>query len=247
MDRRILARPERPRPPASLDHLEVDWENAPRGFAMTTPLLFFRANAPHKYLIFASLLAVSLLGCGNSCFVFVSNPGGGSLPPGTPTCSVGAPTTNIRVRIGSGSVPPQNDDRTRIEHIFLTVQGIEGSTSTDENVPNWQELAPNLVKSPVQLDLLGRGNVCGSSILDSAIIPADVYRQVRLDLLPDQPGASESSSGINSCGRAGIHCVVTSNGEVQRVSIGNTETRIRVRADEIEGGFFPAVPAFRSH
>lgn len=206
-----------------------------------SPLVFFRSTSSHKYLLFALLLAMSLVGCGDSCFVFVSNPGG-SLPPGVPSCSVDTQKTNIRVRLGSSLLPAQNDDRIRIEHIFLTVRGIEASSSTDENVPNWQELAPNLVKSAVQLDLLGRGNVCGSGILDSAVVPADLYRQVRLDLLPDQPDASEPRPGINSCGLAGMNCLVTSTGEVRRLSVGHTEARIQVRADEIEGGFFQAIP-----
>jgi Domain of unknown function (DUF4382) len=209
---------------------------------MMSPLVFLRATASNKYLLFASLLATSLSGCGNSCFVFVSNPGGGSFPPDVPSCSVEPAKTNIRVRFGSSPLPEQNDDRARIEHIFLTVQGIEASSSTDENAPNWRELAPNLVKSPVQLDLLGRGDACGSGLLDSAAVPADVYRQVRLNLLPDQPDASEPRPGINACGRVGMNCLVTSDGEVRRVSTGNTEARIQVRADQIEDGFFRAVP-----
>jgi hypothetical protein len=215
---------------------------------MTSPLVFLRMTASNeylnKYLLSALLLAasLSLSGCGNSCFVFVSNPGGGSFPSGVPSCSVEPAKTNSRVRLGSSPLPEQNDDRARIEHIFLTVQGIEASSSADENVPNWQELAPNLVKSPVQLDLLGRGDACGSNILDSAAVPADVYRQVRLDLLPDQAEASESRTGMNSCGRVGLNCLVTSDGEVRRLSIGNADGHIQVRADQIEDGFFRAVP-----
>jgi Domain of unknown function (DUF4382) len=213
---------------------------------MMSPLVFPCATASkkclNKYLVFASLLATSLSGCGNSCFVFVSNPGGGSFPPGIPSCSVQPAKTNIRVRLGSSPLPEQNDDRTRIEHIFLTVQGIEANSSTDENVPNWQELAPNLIKNPVQLDLLGRGDACASSSLDSAAVPSDVYRQVRLELIPDQADRSEARPGINACGRAGLNCLVTSDGEVRRVSIGNAETHIQVTAEQIENGFFQALP-----
>jgi uncharacterized protein DUF4382 len=206
------------------------------------PLVFLRATVSNKYLLLTVLLAAAQSGCGNSCFVFVSNPGGGSFPPGVPSCSVAPAQTNIRVRLGSSPLPVQNDDRARIEHIFLTVQGIEASSSADENVSNWQELAPNLAKSPLQLDLLGRSDACGSGILDSASVPADVYRQVRLNLLQDQPNASEPSSIINACGRAIMNCLVTSDGEVRRLSIANTEARIQVRADQMEGGFFQALP-----
>jgi hypothetical protein len=213
---------------------------------MKFPLVFRGATASKKYLntylLFASLLATSLGGCGNSCFVFVSNPGGGSFPPGIPSCSVQPAQTNIRVRVGSSPLPEQNDDRAVIEHIFLTVQGIEASSSSDENVPNWQELAPNLKKNPVQLDLLGRGDACASGVLDSAAVPSGVYRQVRLDVLTDQPEASEPGLGINSCGRAGLNCLVTSDGEVRRVAIGNAETHIQVTAEQIENGFFQALP-----
>jgi Domain of unknown function (DUF4382) len=209
---------------------------------MMSPLPFLRATASNKYLFFALLLTTALSGCGNSCFVFVSNPGGGTFSPGVPSCSVEPAKTDIRVRLGSSLLPEQNDDRARIEHIYLTVRGIEASSSTGENVSNWQELAPNLVRSPAQLDLLGRGDVCASGILDSAAVPADVYSQVRLDLLPDQPEAGEPGPAINACGRAGMNCLITSDGEVRRVSIGNTEASIQVRADQIEDGFFRAVP-----
>jgi hypothetical protein len=204
------------------------------------PLVFLRATVSNKYLLLTLLLATAQSGCGNSCFVFVSNPGGGSFPPGVPSCSVAPAKTNIRVRVGSSPLPEQNADRSRIEHIFVTVQGIEASSSADENVSNWQELAPNLVKNPLLLDLLGRSDSCGSGILDSASVPADVYRQLRFDLLPDQPDSSEPGSVVNACGRAVMNCLVTSDGEVRRLSIGNTEARISSASRSDGSGILPS-------
>src|SRR6059036_2031185 len=100
-------------------------------------------------------------------------------------------------------------------------------TNTLENVPpgaavppsGWQELAPQLVSAPVQVDLLhlpAKGQ-CLLEQLGSTSLPAGDYQQIRLILLANAaPSGPAPSTDSNACfkplGGDVFNCVVDSSG-----------------------------------
>ena len=206
-----------------------------------------RAAITPSQTVFVTMLFLSLglIGCDNSCFVFISNPGGGITPGGTPTCSLNQAKGNVRPRLTSSLTPAADGESARIQHIFVTVRGIEANpnASADENSPDWQELAPKLVTQPKQMDLLASsGNSEELNSLDDIAIPADAYRQVRLRLSPNQPSASDSVLQESSCGSFGFNCLVTSDGGVRPLVLDSGLSQIQVSSDHISGGFFRILP-----
>src|SRR5271156_2922458 len=152
------------------------------------------------------LLSFALIGCDtNSCVLIVSDPGGsgGTISGNGPNCSLS--TTTVSLRIASSLAPPAAEGQPRIQHVFVTLRGIDAnpSATADENSPDWQELAPNLAKEPMQIDLLARaGNSCDPNFSARVTAPADAYRQPRLRLSSNQPDATDPALQQNSCGSA---------------------------------------------
>lgn len=108
----------------------------------------------------ALLLSVWLIGCNNTCFTFTSNS-----PTGTIDITAGNPETSCRlakangaVRLAVQTVPMCSScsESGRIHHILVSIRGIEihPSTTANDDSADWQELAPELVKQPLQVDLV---------------------------------------------------------------------------------------------
>lgn len=191
------------------------------------------------------LLSLGLIGCDNSCFVIISDPGGGTISGGTSNCPLNQAKGNVRPRLTSSFKPAAEGESARIQHIFVTVRGIEANpnATADEKSPDWQELAPELITQPKQMDLLASsGNSDERNALEDAAIPADAYRQVRLRLLPNQPSASDSMLQESSCGSFGFNCLVTSDGGVRPLVLDSGLSQIQVSSDHITGGFFRILP-----
>jgi hypothetical protein len=204
------------------------------------------AITPSQRVFFAILfLAIGLVGCDNGCLVIISNPGGGTISGGTSNCSLNLGKGNVRSRLTSSFTPAADGESVRIQHIFVTIQGIEAnpSATADEKSPDWQELAPKLVTRPMQTDLLASGdNSDGLDTLEGVAIPADAYRQVRLRLPPNQPSAGDSVLQESSCGSVGFNCLVTSDGAVRPLVLDSGLSQIQVSSDHITGGFFRILP-----
>jgi hypothetical protein len=203
--------------------------------------------AIEKLLFTISFFAFALIGCGDSCVIFVSNPGGGggTLSGGTPTCSFSPMNGKIRLRFSSSVAAPKSGGQAEIQHIFVTIRGIEATANAfaDDESPDWKELTPNLAAQKVQLDLLAQsGESCGGNSFESAAIPADTYRQIRLSLSPNQPAESDSAPQENSCGSAGVNCIETSDGEIRPLVLNSKFFQIQVSSDHIRGGFFQILP-----
>jgi hypothetical protein len=184
-----------------------------------------RAIAASPKLLLATLfLSLGLSACGtNSCILIVSNPGGGggTILGGFPNCSLNL-TGAVSLRVSSSLAPSAESVPSGVQHVFVTVRGIEANPSAiaNEDSPDWRELAPKLATQPVQLDLLARsGDSCEPSISERVSVPADAYRQIRLRLAPNQPDASDPLLEQNSCGSLGFNCIVTSDGNIRPLVI----------------------------
>jgi hypothetical protein len=208
-----------------------------------------RANSPRRAIkayrrvfLITLIFSLALIGCDtNSCILIVSNPGGGggTISGNGPNCSLNT-TTAVSMRITS-SLPPAEDSHTRIQHIFVTLRGIDAnpSTAADENSPDWQELAPTLAKEPVQIDLLSHpSDTCDANISAHVSVPANAYRQLRLHLSSNQPDVTDPVLQQNSCGSAAFNCAVTSDGNIKPLVLDRDLSEIQVPSAQITTGLF---------
>ena len=146
------------------------------------------------------LFCLALVGCSNYCFVFVSNPGGSiSTSSNTPSCQLNTATGTVSLRVTASptSSAQATPLPTTIQHIFVTLRGIEATPSAipNDDSPNWRELAPQLATQPEQLDLLARcADSCDQyqNTFADVAVPADAYRQIRLQPLTQSAGARTS-------------------------------------------------------
>jgi Domain of unknown function (DUF4382) len=199
-------------------------------------------------LVTAVFLFLALMGCGDSCLLIVSNPGGGggTVAGSIPNCSLGTATGNVRVRVTLSQVPSTNSDVDRIDHIFVTMRGVEAnpSATADDKASGWEELAPKLATQPEQLDLLAHSeDSCATSALGDVRIPANQYRQIRVRLLDNEADFSNFLLQQNSCGSVAFNCVVTHDGGIHALELdGEPSPQIQISSENIDGGFFRVVP-----
>jgi Domain of unknown function (DUF4382) len=146
----------------------------------------------------------------------------------------------------TSSLPPlAAEGQPRIQHIFVTLRGIDAnpSATADENSPAWQELAPNLSKEPVQIDLLSHpADSCDANISARVSVPANAYRQLRLRLSSNQPDTTDPVLEQNFCGSAALNCVVTSDGNIKPLVLDRDLSQIQVPSAQITTGLFRILP-----
>jgi len=204
---------------------------------------------PPGFLAAALLFAAAATGCNNTCVRFTSNPSTGTLvikvSDAKPTCTLSTANGTIRLQVSASPVPGGGSEPSRIQHIFVSLRGIEAHPGTvaDGDSPDWQQLAPQLGKRPVQVDLMaGTTGSCTSGSLGEAVVPAGAYRQIRLRLVPNQPATSEPVLEENACGSVGFNCVITSGGGIRSLALDGAEPKLRIGSEHIAGGFFLVLP-----
>jgi hypothetical protein len=206
---------------------------------------FRQANrTSHAYFFATLLFCLTVVGCDNYCFVFVSNPGGSiSTSSNTPSCQLNTATGTVRLRVTP--TPSAEATPKSIQHIFVTLRGIEATPSAipGDDSSNWRELAPKLATQPQQLDLLAQcADSCQQNTFDDVAVPADAYRQIRLRLSPNQPATDESVPEQNACGSVGFNCVVTADGGIRPLVLDNLSSQFQISSSHISGGFFRVLP-----
>ena len=202
-------------------------------------------EVPRQIFLTSLLLCLSLTGCGDSCFIFVSNPSGGTLAVGTTSCSLNNPNGTARPRLTSSVRPTPADWPTTVQHIFVTFRGIEANPSAmaDDDSPGWQELAPKLATEPIQFDLLAHNvDSCESNVLSDVALPADTYRQIRLRLSSGLAETNEPIPQENRCGSVGFNCIVKADGGTRALILSSQTLRVRIPPDQIAGGSFQILP-----
>ena len=137
-------------------------------------------------------------------------------------------------------------ESSRIQHIVVSIRGIDVTSSSiaDEESPDWQNLAPQLAKQPLQVDLVRdtADRSAGEPLGEIVTVPAGVYRQLRVRFLPDPLAAEDQLPEKNACGNTGFNCVVMTDGRVQRLQLDGRSPELRIMSDRIEGGslFLPS-------
>ena len=193
----------------------------------------------------AILSFLTLGSCGGtSCFIAVWNfPG--PISTGNGACSFNAAKGNVAVRLTSAASFTAAPMTPNLRHIFISLEGIEAhqDAAAGENSPGWEEMAPNLMKEPVQVDLMAQpAQSCASSPISRALVIAGAYKQLRLRLVPSRPSADALVPKENACGGIGFHCVVTANNTLRALTLAPAESEIRVAPARIAGGFFHVLP-----
>src|SRR6266571_4376837 len=93
--------------------------------------------------------------------------------------------------------------------VFVTIRSIQAhiSATADDKSSGWQELAPQLVSAPMQVDLLHlpANGQCLLEQLGSTSLPAGDYQQIRLILLANAaPSGTAHTLGLSSEANTGL-------------------------------------------
>jgi hypothetical protein len=190
------------------------------------------------------LLCLTSTGCDNSCLIVTWN-FGGTISTGNSSCSLGKASGWINLHINSSSASSAGPTAPNLRHIFVTLQGIEAHPGAiaDENSPDWQELAPELVKHPTQVDLIAQtADSCVSILIGRSVVAADVYRQIRLRVGPNHPAADDAVSEQNECGDVGFNCVFTTTGKIRPLTFDGAAPDLQIAPERLTGGFFRVLP-----
>lgn len=185
---------------------------------------FMARAVPHQAILLpVVLLCAFWCGCDNSCVVFVSNPSGGTLSVNTSTCRISNdPAGSVRLRLSAPSERSEAWRRAGIEHVYLTVREIDArlSVAYGDGAAGWREIAPNLRKQPLQIDLLsGAGDSSAGIFFGETAIPVGEYAEIRILLTPDHPAGGEAVPRENACGDVGFNCAVTRDGNPHPISL----------------------------
>ncbi len=192
------------------------------------------ANVPTKIFPAVLLLCLAVSGCGSTCVSGFWNGSGSGVKVSNTSCPLSTATGAVIVQMSTASAPPAGSAAfsgppssahpspsalpSHVQHIFLTLRGIEAhpSMTADEDSSGWRELAPELAAHPLQLDLLAQLDSSRNSpsqdvrvgAIAPATVPADEYRQLRLRLLPRNPPPDDLIPESNPCGNVGWNCIV---------------------------------------
>jgi uncharacterized protein DUF4382 len=170
-------------------------------------------------LISALPLAFLYTGCGNSCFTFISNPGGAIGGSGF-SSACPAPTQHATVHAVAHVTRDCEScsDSNRIQNVFVTLRGIElhPRANAGEEPSDWQELLPLLAIQPRQLDLqvAAPNGLAVNHPGEQATTPAGTYDLVRLRFAVSREGAGDLLASDNACGNVGLNCVAMGDGRI---------------------------------
>lgn len=176
--------------------------------------------------IFAALIAVAgiLVTCSKSSTSQPAN---------------GVATINVSVSDPPSCAPPNGP----FKSVFITIRSVQAniSATADDNSSGWVELVPALNTQPVQVDLLNlaNGGACLLKQLGSnTSLPAGDYQQIRLLLVPDNPG-SGAVPATNACASLGqvFNCIVDSNNNISELQLSSeANTGLKIPPGQVVGG-----------
>jgi hypothetical protein len=170
------------------------------------------------------LAALAAAGCGNSCFVAVSNNGNGTVfiavanPP--PTCSLSLGMGTMKMVLTRTPACATCPAATRLEHVFVTVRSMRLRPSDLDEGSSSEvfELAPQFRSAPRQVDLIGDS---GALLVGSVPVPAGSYRDLRLEFVPDSENPAEQRSG-SGCRAMLANCAIRGDGRVESLVLHNS-------------------------
>jgi hypothetical protein len=210
---------------------------------ISNALIRFKGRVNRHFLLVSMIAVVvaTAVGCGGNA-TFMQNQGVGTLGVSIsdpPSCM--AATTGAATVASGGTAAPSGT----FTSVFVTIRSIQAhiSATADPSSSGWQELAPQLVSAPVQIDLLHlpANGQCLLEQLGSVSLPAGDYQQIRLILLANAaPSGPAPSTGSNACfkqlGGDVFNCVVDSSGTHTLNLSSEANTGLKIPPGQIMGG-----------
>ena len=160
------------------------------------------------------------------------------------SCSGGTSTTqgpamgtvNVSLSDPPSCMPPNG----HFEHVYVTVRSVQAhiSSTAGDETGGWQELAPQLVSAPMQIDLFSKANTnCVLAQLGSASLPVGSYQQIRLLLVSNSPAAGAPVPSPNACAGNGFNCVLLDEGTIHELLLSSQDsTGLKIPPGRIIGG-----------
>ena len=170
-------------------------------------------------------VALTLVTCGKTTF--------------TGQVNNGMATVNVSISDPPSCSPPTGN----FKSVFITIRSVQAhiSATADDNSPGWVELVPELNIQPVQVDLLNlpaNGACLLKTLGSNTSLPAGDYQQIRLLLVPDNPGSSAGTSP-NACASLGqvFNCVVDANKNTSELQLSSqANTGLKIPPGQVVGG-----------
>jgi hypothetical protein len=216
----------------------------------------WHSDLPRRVFLASLFLCFCLgaAGCGYTCVVGSWNGSGAEIGGSNNACPLAKATGAISVRLSSipysaSGFSSSTSSPQVIQHIFVALRGIQahGNVDAAEGSSGWQELVPDLVVHPIQIDLLAlnkdrfRSDLLTDPIA-TTIVPADEYLQIRFRLLPAEPSSTDALPEGNACGNAGWNCIILKDGSVWALAFGANESEIRFVPINTEKSLFRILP-----
>jgi hypothetical protein len=143
---------------------------------------------------------------------------------------------NVTLSDPPSCTPPNG----QFTHVFVTIRSVQAHTdpNASDDSPGWQELAPQLVSQPMQIDLFSKPQTtCILAQLGSASIPVGSYQQLRLLLVSNTPDAGSPLPANNACASNGFNCVVLEDTSVHELQLSSqANTGLKIPPGQIVGG-----------
>jgi hypothetical protein len=114
--------------------------------------------------------------------------------------------------------------------VTLRGVGLHPKADAGEESLDWQEIFPELEKHPRQIDLM-KATTNGpavESVVGAAAVPAGIYDQLRLRLVPDPEGPEDQLPLKNECGALGFNCVIMADGRIQAPRFDGDASELRI-------------------
>jgi hypothetical protein len=197
----------------------------------------------------AMFTTIWLSGCGNSCFVgFFNNGNSGVIVSAgnpSPTCSLSQANGTMSAMALKSPVCESCTVDARVEHVFVTLRSIQlrPRASDDTNSSDWIELAPHLANEPRQVDLMG--NSMSVILVESVIVPAGSYSEVRLQFFAGSPMSTEELLAENACGEARWNCIVMADQHVEPLRLPGDAPELLIPFHSTEGDLLVVLPNAR--
>src|SRR4029077_1753996 len=151
----------------------------------------------------------------------------------------GMATVNVSISDPPSCSPPAGN----FKSVFITIRAVQAhiSATADDNSPGWVELVPDLNAQPVQVDLLNlpaNGSCLLKTLGSNTSLPAGDYQQLRLLLVPDNPGSGAGTSP-NACATLGqtFNCLVDSKNNLAELQLSSqANTGLKIPPGQVVGG-----------
>ncbi|GAC1677994.1 MAG: hypothetical protein PVS2B2_14810 [Candidatus Acidiferrum sp.] len=160
-----------------------------------------------------------------------------SCSSGTVTPPAGLGAAAVSISDPPSCMPPNGN----IQHVFVSIRSVQAhiSATADDNASGWQELTPQLNAAPVQIDLLSKPSTgCALAQLgNTTSLPVGTYQQIRLLLVPNNPGSNPVPAATSNCGGSIWNCVVLADGSIHTIDLSSqANTGLKIPPGQIVGG-----------